>query len=179
MAMILRLFFELEGKMEARFNIRRLFVSERRWFRNRKHFFRTSKEEEKNSMTSFFVPKLDSLTSAEIRDIIEEYNNQIFHLERSQIELAEALKEDPEEAEFKLAYEENQEVIQNRKDLVEVMIKYLEETDPTFDKSMIASLKIQNGTDKSTNVQTTHETLGISANDGDENEDVDDRGMYL
>jgi hypothetical protein len=131
-------------------------------------------------MTSFFVPKLDSLTSAEIRDIIDEYNNQIFHLERSQIELVEALKEDPEEAEFKLAYEENQEVIQNRTALVEVMIKYLEETDPTFDKSMIANRKIQNGADKApNNGQTISENRGISANDGDEDEDVDDRGMYL
>jgi hypothetical protein len=177
MKLLLSSIFEENG---TRFNNWRLLISERRWFRNRKQNSFGLRKKNKKIMTSFFVPKLDSLTSAEIRDIIDEYNNQIFHLERSQIELVEALKEDPEEAEFKLAYEENQEVIQNRTALVEVMIKYLEETDPTFDKSMIANRKIQNGADKApNNGQTISENRGISANDGDEDEDVDDRGMYL
>ena len=41
-------------------------------------------------MTSF-MNKLDLLSYEEVRDILDEINNQLFHLERSQKELLDAL----------------------------------------------------------------------------------------
>lgn len=83
------------------------------------------------------LPKLDELTTDQIKYIIEEYNHQLTHLERSQTELQNALAESPDDSDFKQAFDENVIVIERRKDLIAVMLQYLEENDPFFDKSYV------------------------------------------
>lgn len=130
------------------------------------------------------LPRLDSLSSEEIKDIIDEYNHQLFHLERSQKELKAYIDEDPEDRDLKTAYEENIDVIDRRKDAIAVMIKYLEENDPAFDKSMVNTNfdHLANRRAAVGSVSASVQSLTIDdANTEDEAKDngEDDRGMYI
>jgi hypothetical protein len=84
------------------------------------------------------IDGLDRLSLGQIRYMLEEINYSIGHLERSQLELLEALvaEEDPEFAE---AYWENVEVLTKKKEQVSKITKYLEENDMTFYRQNIAS----------------------------------------
>jgi hypothetical protein len=131
------------------------------------------------------VPKLDSISYAEIKDIIDEYNHQLFHLERSQTELKLAIEEDPEENEFKIAFEENVVVIARRRNILEVMINYLKENDPTFDHTTI---KIYQKSQEN-NLNQPPLEIGVTSNTTaarqgpilveEDDQDEDDRGMHI
>ena len=152
---------------------------------------RSSKEEieehleQKAILSMASVPKLDSISYAEIKDIIDEYNHQLFHLERSQTELKLAIEEDPEENEFKIAFEENVVVIARRRNILEVMINYLKENDPTFDHTTI---KIYQKSQEN-NLNQPPLEIGVTSNTTaarqgpilveEDDQDEDDRGMHI
>eukprot|EP01031_Cornospumella_fuschlensis_P036872 gene36872-44733_t len=61
---------------------------------------------------------IEKMSAIQIRDLIAEVNHQVFHLERSQRELEEALKDDPDDRDFKFAYFENVETIGLKKETI-------------------------------------------------------------
>lgn len=123
------------------------------------------------------LPRLDDLTVDQIKDTIDEYNHQLFHLERSQKELKVYLDEDPDDRDLKTAYEENIDVIERRKDMIVIMIKYLEENVPFFEKSM-ATANLNSSLPTTTVGSVTASVQSLTVDDQDQEEDEDDRGMY-
>ncbi len=67
-----------------------------------------------------------------LRATIEELSRQVQHLEQSQIELQDALKETPDDEDFLLALQENEEVIRTKKDRIVELHEQLYTLDIAF-----------------------------------------------
>ena len=67
-----------------------------------------------------------------LRATIEELSSQIQHLEHSQTELQDALKETPDDEDFLLAFRENEEVIRMKKDRIGGLQEQLYQLDVAF-----------------------------------------------
>lgn len=85
--------------------------------------------------------KLDLMTAPEIRDVMQEFHHQIFHLERSQKELEAALLEEPDDRDYLFAILENKETIALKKDSIERMEERLREVDMAFCKEEVAAAR--------------------------------------
>jgi hypothetical protein len=124
---------------------------------------------------SFPLPRLDTLTFDQIKDIIEEYGHQLTHLERSQRELYSAIQEQPDDVDFKSAYDENIVVIENKKNSIIVMQKYLEQNDLCYDKTGGCS----GGLAKADNVRNENNNDETLPDGGHSADDQAATGMYI
>ena len=68
----------------------------------------------------------------ELRDMITALTHQVGHLERSQVELMQALREDPNDADFKAAYLENISAISKRKSTIREFKAHLKDIDIAY-----------------------------------------------
>jgi preprotein translocase subunit SecA len=75
---------------------------------------------------------IEDVSKFEIRDTIDELDHQVTHLKRSQVELQEALLEEPEDEDFKQAYTENEEVISSRLQKIFSLKQYLKRIDIAY-----------------------------------------------
>lgn len=74
---------------------------------------------------------LENLSYMEIKDMIDEINNQIFHLEKSQQEIFKILEIESDHDLF-LAYGENKDCIRIKNQRIEFLKEYLLKRDPGF-----------------------------------------------
>ena len=125
----------------------------------------------------------ETLTSAELCAGIDEMQHQIRHLHRSQEELAEFIKEDPD-PEFLSAYEENKEVIVRKQNKVKRFLTALKDIDPesarAYESSIEASEVVKSDATlapalTASTGSTTNEVPGMF----DTGELHDSRGVYL
>jgi hypothetical protein len=127
---------------------------------------------------SFPLPRLDTLTFDQIKDIVEEYRHQLTHLERSQTALYAAIQEQPNDVDFKSAYDENLVVIENKKNSIIVMQKYLEENDLCYDKTGScsgSSIKADNVENENGNENGNDESVA----DSGQRDESSATGMYI
>ncbi|KAJ1423084.1 hypothetical protein B484DRAFT_465138 [Ochromonadaceae sp. CCMP2298] len=75
---------------------------------------------------------IKDISKFEIRDIIDATENQLVHLQRSQTELLDALRETPDDVDFLEAVEENKGAIRRKSETVETMKNYLKEIDYAY-----------------------------------------------
>lgn len=75
---------------------------------------------------------IDYGANLSLRDVIDELENQIKHLERSQVELQAALSDEPDDEDFKQAVAENEEVIQRKQQNLEECKEELKTIDPAY-----------------------------------------------
>ena len=75
---------------------------------------------------------IENLKGLELRALIDEVENQVFHLNRSQIELEEALTCDPNDQDFKEAVAENRVIISRKAEKVALMNEELRRVDIAF-----------------------------------------------
>lgn len=128
---------------------------------------------------------VEKMSSVEIRDVIREYQHHIFHLERSQGELKEAIEEDPDDRDFMFAYLENQETIALKKESIKKLEKKLEEVDPAHCQEEIAavrnlSLSVKEGERQSEDVRQSIATSRSGPQIAPDDEEVDEgEGVYL
>lgn len=83
-------------------------------------------------MASLESIKQKDVSKFELRDIIDALTNNIAHLERSQQELINALQVDPADSDFKLAYDENIEVIAKKYKARKELKDYLKDMDIAY-----------------------------------------------
>jgi hypothetical protein len=128
----------------------------------------------------------DNKEAYEIRMLIDENLHQIRHLERSQNELREALKETPDDADFIIAVAENDKIIAAKKHKVVELREILRHMDPAYNEEKHAEQAMRRR--DPTGRQTWDETQAYCttlANSADENEELGrldlnrDSGIYL
>jgi len=115
-----------------------------------------------------YMNKLDSLTFEQIRDILDELKSQIFHLERSQQELLDALDTFPGDEDFAEAYKENIDVIDSKKYNFQKILDHLEGLDPSFRRDQYEL----NGK-SSTTTQSTTSGPALLESDDEEDEPLE------
>lgn len=75
---------------------------------------------------------LNIYSNLELRDYIVELKHNIVFLEKSQQELSEALKSEPDDPDFTLAIEQNVETIGNKRLAIQKIEDHLIAVDPAF-----------------------------------------------
>lgn len=83
-------------------------------------------------MASIESIKEKDISKYELRDIIDAMKNQLVHLERSQTELQAALVEEPNDVDFREAYDENVINIDRKKTRIKECKEYLMEIDIAY-----------------------------------------------
>ena len=78
------------------------------------------------------VDNIKDISVQELRDIIDATTNQVAHLQRSQKELLAALKNEPDDSDFKEAYEENIITIQKKQKTIMDFKEHLKSVDKAF-----------------------------------------------
>lgn len=78
------------------------------------------------------IESIKDISKYELRDIIDAMKNQLVHLERSQVELQYALAEQPDDADYQQAYDENVVNIQVKKNKIKEFKDYLKEIDMAY-----------------------------------------------
>lgn len=78
------------------------------------------------------IDSIKDISKYELRDIIDAMKHQLVHLERSQVELQAAFAEEPNDADFKHAYDENVINIQVKKNKIKEFKEYLKEIDMAY-----------------------------------------------
>ncbi|RYH28495.1 hypothetical protein EON65_11935 [archaeon] len=108
---------------------------------------------------------IEKMSAIQIRDVITELNHQVFHLERSQKELEEALEEDPEDRDFKFAFFENIETIGLKKESLVKLENRLKDIDVArcmeelaFERQLIRDSAITQAVDAANAVLVERET---------------------
>jgi hypothetical protein len=110
---------------------------------------------------------IDKMSIPEIRDVVAEFKHHIFHLERSQNELAAALDEDPEDRDFAFAYFENKETIALKHESIAKLEAKLKDVDVAYCREEVASerqqlreqsIRAQTRVTISTNINDIHAT---------------------
>eukprot|EP01036_Dinobryon_divergens_P030746 gene30746-40036_t len=76
--------------------------------------------------------KLETMSKFQLRDMIDELEHQLEHLEKSQAYLMEALAESPEDSDFKEAFVENCGAIERRRGSIRESKLLLQMVDPVY-----------------------------------------------
>jgi len=135
---------------------------------------RVEETESKERSMAALDKSIKDISKFEIRDIIDATENQLVHLQRSQTELLDALRETPDDVDFLEAVEENKGAIRGKSETVETMKNYLKEIDYAYyvehyrKASAVVTVARIEDTAVGTGTVTTPHTAA-----------TDDGGMYL
>jgi len=75
---------------------------------------------------------LEKISASELRDLIDQIDHQLSHLQRSQLELLHALEADPSDIDCRDAHEENNVVIDQKERAILVMKAHLKSIDLAY-----------------------------------------------
>lgn len=87
------------------------------------------------------LDEADKQSSFALRHMIDELKHQVFHLERSNRELSDALEAEPGDEDFMDAIDENRSIIINKKHRVRGLLQQLEQCDPAYRQEHEAELR--------------------------------------
>ncbi|KAH8105888.1 hypothetical protein BXZ70DRAFT_400100 [Cristinia sonorae] len=91
----------------------------------------------------FTVAQAAQLDVPVITEEISRIENSLDHLKRTQVDLEEALKEDPDDTDFRKAHEENEDVIGSQKERISMLQMALAEkgipTSSHYDSPVVSS----------------------------------------